>query len=775
MKRRLTAILLLISLMIGLLSLTGCGKESDEGSDEYVNRGQWIAMLGETFGMDNYESSTPRYSDIQQGNDLFPYVQAAAEWDVLSVFTGDKLEAEKEVSCEEVASTAAIAVGCTVDSSHFSGNGSFDTQDSVSYAIENGIINAGADLQKKMTHEECETALNAARTAYLTMPQSQQGSNVIPMEDVADLTDIDWADISAEGNRISLPGTSLGGGASNNGSNLPDAPNDSNENANKTATVETANGPVEVSVGEVFVTAPTPEYPTGIAYKVTEIEEVNGEVVFQTEAPTLYDLFEELSVHETVSIGQGSIIWAPGVTASPASGVAEQGETYTISLLSYDAAPLSKSFGNYSKHFEFGSGSFEKKWSNKNSSVLGGGTGAQALENSNFVYDKTPSIEDFGGSTDPWTENLQVENKFSGGYKITGDISINSLTVTTDVEYKRTKWLDIPYGIESASIKINSDISSTLTFQGNLSNELTIATVPIPIGPTGLSVSIDLLLYVNASGSLQVRAALGSQAKVEYANSKVKGSADSDASATMDVAIAVDFGAKLRASLDALGIVKIMDASVKAGGTLEASAYVGGTCEVHGENNTTTMHYKESMKINADLYVPIVDISAGGSNTLLGSLGLSKTWNIKTKGNAKKFELVNEEWVFWEETITTDGDGNITDEDATSADEQDGVGSTDQDRIDFTSYVLTLTGENKQIELILPEGQAAASVVWTSENPAIARVDNSGVVSPVSTGVTKVTASLADNPGVSVSCMVYVEAIGEQNWVFLPSDTAYRT
>lgn len=46
--------------------------------------------------------------------------------------------------------------------------------------------------------------------------------------------------------------------------------------------------------------------------------------------------------------------------------------------------------------------------------MIGSGEGAKALENSNFVYNGTPSIDDFNGSTESWSKELEIDNSFSG-------------------------------------------------------------------------------------------------------------------------------------------------------------------------------------------------------------------------------------------------------------------------------------------------------------------------------------------------------------------------
>jgi len=752
---------------INLFPLSGCGNKDE---NEKVTRGEWITMLSESFGMDTFTDETPRYSDIAAGTALFPYVQAAAEWDVLSIFTDERLDADKAVTREETASTAAIAAGCKVLEEQFDSKGEFDSSASIAYAVEHGILENDKGLSKKMTAEECEAMLSAAHSAYLNAPIEEK-VHVTADENLVDLTDLDTDLLDLSDNRLTIPAAYSGGVVQEPTGELK-------------AEVDTGHGVVEVGVGEVFVTAPTTENPAGLAYKVSSIEETEGEIILTTEEPTLYDLYEELDVHETVHVDPSNVIWLVGDgSTAGAQGISTVGNnTYHLELLSTrsenpKAALLGKTydFSGFSRDFEWGSGSFEKNWSNHSSSVIGSGEGAQALSKSNFVYDDTPSIEDFNGSTDSWNKKLEVDNSFSGGYKITGNITINAITVGTEVEYKRTKWLEIPYGVEYASLQISSDISSTLKLEGNLSERLHIATVPVPIAATGLSVGIDLYLYANAKGELIVTASLGSQARVEYAGGKLKHGADSTANASVEANIEISFGAELSATLEALGIINIVDVGAKAGGLVTASAHVSGSCKASEDDSATKLTYQESLSIQADLYVPTVNLYAGGSDTLIGKLGLSGSWDIMTRDNgAKHINLVNYEWVFWEETVLTDKDGDITASESTTAGEEDGIGASDEERLDLKSYVITISGESKRLELDLADGEVAPAVIWTSDNTSVAQVDGSGVVTPVGAGYTLITVSLQSDPSVYVKCAVYVEEDEENDWEFLPSDIAYR-
>ncbi len=771
MKKKILSFCILLALLINLLPLSGCGNEGDSGDADSVTRGEWITMLAEAFGMESYVEEAPYYADVPSSSALFPYVQSSSEWDVLSIYSNSNLEPDEKLSREELGSTAAIAAGFDVTDDQFDSKGDFDPASSIAYAVRYGILDSDSQLSKGVTLKECEAAVSAARSTYLSAPITEK-SLVSANEGLVDLTTLDADDYTVEDSSFIISGGGSHGVAQSG-----------TEQAK--ASIDTGAGVVEVGVGEVFITAPTMENPAGVAYKVASIEEVDGEIVITTEEPTLYDLYEELDVSTTVSVDSSNIIWLTGTgDSSGAQGVVSQnGDAFHVEFLSAQAAapraiPLggkTYSYGGYSNHFEIGSGSFESNWSNRSSSVIGAGAGAQALSKSNFVYDSVPSIEDFNGTTDSWSKNLEIDNSFSGGYKITGDISINAITVATSVDYKKTRWLEIPYGVENASIQVNSDISSTLTLEGNLSERLHIATIPVPIAATGLSVCVDLYLYADANGSLVVSASLGSSAKVEYDDGRMKHTASSQANASVDANMEINFGAELAATLEACGIVEIVDVGAKAGGILTASASVSGSCKTSEENGVSKLTYQESLKIAADLYVPTVNLYAGGSGTLINKLGLSGSWDIITQDKAAHYTLADYEWVFWEETVLTDESGEITASETETAGEKDGVGASNEEYLDLKTYVLTINGEPKRLELDLDEGESVPDVVWTSENTGIATVDSTGLVSPVSTGYTTITVSLAADPSVYVKCAVYVEEIGENNWEFLPADMSFVT
>ena len=764
MKRRLLTLLFSVSIVLPLLALASCapGEQSGDSDQEELTRGEWIAQLGDAFGMDNYATEEPYFEDVTEDAPYYPYVQAAADWGVLSAFTdADTLDPEEPVTYEEAAVMAALAAGWDLTEDQFLEDGTFDPSQAVAYAQEMGIMDPDTDPEERVTRSQGEIVTEAAKDVYLNAPVEEQ-ANVVFNPDLVDFMDspIGW-------------NVGPGGELSTSGGTV-----ETEEDGTLTVTM----GTTELQEGSVVILPGTPEYPSGIAYKIENIREEGGQIVFDTVTPTLEDLYDELDYQGTVTADSADIIWAEGVTAGPAASglsASKSGNSYQIHLLSSGvenrADPLGSLTVGSTASFSVGPGGVELSADGQASANLGSGEGALALAESNFSYEKTPSVEDFGGSTEPWSEPLEEKQKYSSGYEIYGNIALNDLSVTADVEFKKG-WL-FPSGIQTVSVIVNADISTTLGMEGTFSGEVPIAKIPIPLGPTGLTINIDLVLYADATGKLEVRASISSQAGVEYnGNGLVRSPATSHAQATAEVAINLDFGARLSGTLTAFAVVNIMDVGVDAGGNLEASAVVNGTCDVEEDNGITTLHYKESMDLNADLYVPMVSVYVGRGDTILGALGISKTWQVLTKDQAMHFVLLDHSWVFWEDTVIMDENGEILSTEETTGDDAAGEteepeetpGASDPDRLDLTSYSLTLSNTGAQLELDLRDGEPTPAVTWTSSDTSVALVSSDGYVVPVEEGTAVITATLQADPSVRVSCVVFVQGVQENNWQFLP-------
>lgn len=631
MRKRIIAAALVVSMLAGLLTLGGCSKQK---TPQAMTRGEWLTMLAESFGLNSSNTNTPYFKDIPANHRLFPIVQGLGDWDILAPFAGDTLDADKTVTYQEIAATAAIAAG-------FSVRDDFAPEQAVQFAVKYGILGTDSgDIAQK----DCEAILANAQNVYLKSPGDEY-MEITPAPGLKDFRNTAPESIDGESGRVRYSAEN------SNGLSVNDE--------GKTVARLLRDGEwMDLAVGDILLTPPTQKYLTGVAYKITAIYEENGALVFETEQPELTDIFENLNIHTTVHVNPDNIVWAQGVSARGNNG------QYHFNLSYGQNRPLrgsnlsEKEFGlPWEKPFEYESGSYSKSWGKQNSPALGNGPDAQDFETTNFVYTDTPSVDDFGGKTASWAKELFTENKFSSGYKIEGKIVLERLDVIPKVEGL----------VDTASLTIDAKMSAELKLEGNISERLKVAEIPIVIDPAGLiQVSVDIWLYVDASGAIQAQAMLGYNSRVEWCpGAELRKSNSCKMETDFGVEADIEFGGDVSAGLAALGLC-IMDAGAKVGGEITASAKVVGSCDQTEAEGTTTLHYKEAMKIESTLYAPIVTLYACSKDSKIYQLSGEKkkdslgSWELLTKENgARAFPLVNKEWVFWEETVTLDEQGNV--------------------------------------------------------------------------------------------------------------------
>lgn len=609
MKKRL-AICLVLALVVSLTPLSGCGAKPEGG----VTRGEWIAMLAEGFGLDASGTIEPYYKDVTAQHDLFPAVQALGDWGILAPFAGEKLDVDKPVIRQEAAATAAIAAG-------FRAGDAFDLEQAVDFAAEKGIL--PQDEQPSVTADELKDAIQQAKTVYLNDP-GQERMTVELNPNLVDLRELASSGVFMEAG----PGQCF----------LGTATVTTRENGQAMAVLPWSGEQIALGPGDTFIAPPTAEFPAGIAHKITAVHPGENMVVLDVEKPALSDLYEKLDIHTTLHADLNDIIWAQGVSATGAKG------EYTLCLLgnTEGGEPF------FEKEFIFQQGKCERDWSRPNS-YAGSGADASAFYDSNFVYTDIPSLEDFNGKTDPWEKKLLTENKFSAGYKITGKLTIQDLSATPDVQFL------VPPLPESASITINADMSAQLTLEGTLNERLKIASIPLSGAPGGITVNADIYVYVDAYGAIQAEAVLNYNAKAEW---QLLAGFRTEQSSSMKTSLGVEadigFGGDVAAVIYAFGL-NIFDAGAKVGGEITAQAKVVGSCEETVADGLTTLLYKESMKVDATLYAPIVTLYAGSKDCLVGE---GDSWDLLTKENTWSLPLLDKEWVFWRKALHFDEEGN---------------------------------------------------------------------------------------------------------------------
>lgn len=666
MKKRLSAFALAFVMLFGLLPLSGC-KDIDNGPEDtgaYATRGQWISMLAEAFALDTYRESTPYYTDIGGSHDLFPAIQATSEWDILSIFQGDTLNADEPVTRSEVASTAAFAAGFKPEDSSFDESGQYISGPSIDYAIAHGLVEAG-DLSGFMSEEECTAVIELAKSLYLN-GDGEEKVSVIYNKNIVDLTKTDPNSIEITENSVTFL-REVSGTVTQNGTGA------------LTASIQTEDGIIELHVGDTFIAPPMEGQQTGSAYRVTSIEEMNRGITVTTELPDLGDLFDELVLHTTLSLDESYITWADGVTVSPATPdpLSQNGQSsgYNIEVLPTRLAAHSTKADYLSnnalesntykksiiKQITLGKGAFDLLKGDM-SSVLKFSDALEALDFSNFTYEGTPSISDFIMPTESWEKKLTREKKSPADYKIEGTISLD-LEVTPDIEYH--KWglfgIEVPWP-ESASLTVNSNIATALKVEGSLEGSYEIARISIPTAIPGLTIDGSLSLFVGLNRAIQAKVEFQNVNRVEWQTPLNFRHASEGKKATQSVQALSDltFGPDLSLSACAFS-VPIVGLGLKLSGDVNATGTLVGTCTEHIQDGTTTREYAEAIHLQSGIYFPLISLTASGPESLADAFGMQKTWDIVDQEKAHYIPLWDKEYPLWSQTVEIGPDGEIID------------------------------------------------------------------------------------------------------------------
>lgn len=122
MKHRIKQLLFILIFMTGILS--GCGKEKETIGSGTISRAEYIGILGDSFGYDEYITENDIFSDVSSDNSYYPYIQAAAEWQVVE--RTEKFEPDKGTTIGFALQCAVRAIdvediedsGATIDREH---------------------------------------------------------------------------------------------------------------------------------------------------------------------------------------------------------------------------------------------------------------------------------------------------------------------------------------------------------------------------------------------------------------------------------------------------------------------------------------------------------------------------------------------------------------------------------------------------------------------------------------------------------------------------------
>ncbi len=772
--KRFISVLLVIATLVSMMScLAGCGK-----TEEYITRGEWITALGERFGMDSTISEKDYFTDVNEAVPCYAYVQSCGDWGVLSNAESTSFKPDEDATVEFALETAILA--SEVDTGE---------QSVVDYAIANGIIkDAGfMSVRGRLTPEVAEQIITWTQDLYINgvvEPRAEVEYN----PDLQILTD--------EADKIE------------------ESPE---EDGTYVIPAEMAES---LSNGDVLL-MPDDEYVDGVGVKVDEIVmNDDGTATVTTLDPEISELLDGLDVAGPVVWSQKDIQLADGFSFGGAGGLSYSDEydgVYvstlnhvgedriqaqqlangiipdinlnvnftkgTVSLNpSWDSLfGLGESFSMSATESQYATdpqSSLKKpgEWFNKTSVIpVGSAYGNEAYKNQlaiNAYKEGKIDIEELKKELDLTKDQQEknpktMENKFSGGYEITGSLKISAIKLDVEAKYSVFSGL-------KASLTCNYKVTSSLSIKGKLSESLNFMTVRVPVA-AGLTVDVKFYLCLDANGELTVTATLSNSTKYSLDDGKVKKTGStSGAELSGSVSCKIDFGPKISIELTALG-VPLVDAGIKAVVRAKGKAELKFTTEYSSEINdegdeTLTITRRTLWGYGVTAYIPIITLEVNGNPKTIGNkLKLNASWTLIGESKAKKIPILEEqEVVLWEEVLTLTDDKEAEETEATEITEATEDGDvTYGDFLDIDSYFLSLD-EGGQASIgvsIIPKGYSMSDLVWSSSNTAVATVSG-GLVTAVNGGVATITVRTRDGKFYK-QCGISVTAAGNE---FTPLD-----
>lgn len=152
MQRIISVILSILVLFFGTL-VPGLAKPV-----EPITQGEWLSMVDSEFGMDSYESSTPYYPNVTPDNEYFGAVQIAYEWGVID--SEDEIDVDANVTSEFAVKTLVRVANLEAkeDGPVIKNADALKYADEIAIAAANDII----ELRANNTFKVCDMAYDAA-------------------------------------------------------------------------------------------------------------------------------------------------------------------------------------------------------------------------------------------------------------------------------------------------------------------------------------------------------------------------------------------------------------------------------------------------------------------------------------------------------------------------------------------------------------------------------------------------------------------------------------
>lgn len=255
--KRVTAFILALVLLLGILPFSGCAVKEDDA----LSMGQWLSYVADSFGMQSYTQDEPYFGKVGKDDPFYAPFQMAAEWGIVdpaSNYTSD------------TPLTWGEALVSLVNAGEFLSEMATD-KEKIQYAIDHfdhSIRKYWTDRYIRL--KDAIPLLDTAQKQWANKTYTEKIEKISYADQVKDLTgrDITYLDMDGE-------------------------------------IVTTADAVEGLSVGDVY-TLPANEYNNASINRVESIEIEDGKAIITNDASfgdeALEDCVQELRVQETSDI-----------------------------------------------------------------------------------------------------------------------------------------------------------------------------------------------------------------------------------------------------------------------------------------------------------------------------------------------------------------------------------------------------------------------------------------------------------------------------------------
>lgn len=290
-KATISMLLVVTLTFCELFALSSCKKTTAE-NDPDISKGEFLSMLDEKFGFNNYQSEEPHVKNVGKDNDLFSVVQAAYEWNVID---------DSEIDLQDNATKAFVA-NALVKAADIEDVSAMSEEDISKLAKDKGYITysykSNKEDDKPVKLSEAKESLDAAFYLYTHVDYGEGKYDVEWADGVQDLSSLSESDYTIDNNKTKIL--------------IP-----------KLKYEETAGGRPEK--GKTIV-MPAQKYETMKAYKIQSVEDkgefyeltVSDDADYSTLTDKLsYQFTKEVNLNETtIRDPYGNIVSTPSSTAS---------------------------------------------------------------------------------------------------------------------------------------------------------------------------------------------------------------------------------------------------------------------------------------------------------------------------------------------------------------------------------------------------------------------------------------------------------------------------